>query len=163
MSTTPPGEPAHRGHRVVEELAADAVRDDPASTQPVRERHLTPVNLLLIITSVSIAACGQLLLRHGMRLAKSQAGASGSLVMHAVTSPSVIGGLAVFGLSAILWLATLSRVPLSVAYPFNALGYLGILTLSALVLHEHVPTQTWVGSVVVVAGLLLVVTSAGVS
>lgn len=162
MSTTEPGGPAHSGHRVVEELATDAVRDDPA-THPARERHLTPANLVLIITSVAIAACGQLLLRHGMRLAKSEAGASGSLVMQAATSPYVIGGLAVFGLSAVLWLATLSRVPLSVAYPFNALGYLGILTMSALVLHEHVPVQTWLGSALVVAGLLLVVTSARVS
>jgi multidrug transporter EmrE-like cation transporter len=37
------------------------------------------------------------------------------------------------------WLrrARLSRVALSVAYPFNALGYLGILTASVLVLHER--------------------------
>ena len=66
-------------------------------------------------------------------------------------------GLVVFGVSAIAWLATLSRVPLSVAYPFNALGYLGILAASVLVLHERANVWTWVGSLLVVSGLIMVV------
>ena len=68
-------------------------------------------------------------------------------------------GLAVFGISAMAWLATLSRVPLSVAYPFNALGYLGILTASVLVLHERANVLTWAGSLLVVSGLIMVVLS----
>jgi multidrug transporter EmrE-like cation transporter len=57
------------------------------------------------------------------------------------------------------WLrrARLSRVALSVAYPFNALGYLGILTASVLVLHERANVWTWVGSLLVVSGLIIVV------
>jgi len=48
-------------------------------------------------------------------------------------------------------------VPRSVAYPFNALGYLGILTASVLVLHERANVWTWVGSLLVVSGLIMVV------
>jgi len=44
--------------------------------------------------------------------------------------------LALFGISALPWMLTLSRVPLNIAYPFNALGYLAILAASVLVLHE---------------------------
>jgi drug/metabolite transporter (DMT)-like permease len=51
----------------------------------------------------------------------------------------------------------LSRVPLSIAYPFNALGYLGILTASILVLHERANLWTWAGSLLVVSGLIIVV------
>jgi multidrug transporter EmrE-like cation transporter len=65
----------------------------------------------------------------------------------------------VFGVSAVAWLAALSRVPLSVAYPFNALGYLGILTASVVVLHERANIFTWLGSVLVVSGLVIVVLS----
>jgi multidrug transporter EmrE-like cation transporter len=50
-------------------------------------------------------------------------------------------------------------VPLSVAYPFNALGYLGILAASILVLHERANLLTWAGSVLVVSGLVIVVLS----
>ena len=66
-------------------------------------------------------------------------------------------GLLVFGVSAVAWLAALSRVPLSVAYPFNALGYLGILTASILILHERASIMTWAGSLLVVSGLIIVV------
>ena len=67
-------------------------------------------------------------------------------------------GLLVFGVSALAWLLTLSRVPLNVAYPFNALGYLGILTASVVVLHERANGWTVLGSVMVVGGLIVVVT-----
>ena len=43
------------------------------------------------------------------------------------------------------------------AYPFNALGYLVILIASILVLHERANVMTWVGSLLVVSGLLIVV------
>jgi drug/metabolite transporter (DMT)-like permease len=69
----------------------------------------------------------------------------------------VLLGLVVFGVSAVAWLGALSKVPLSVAYPFNALGYLVILIASILVLHERANVMTWVGSLLVVSGLLIVV------
>jgi drug/metabolite transporter (DMT)-like permease len=50
-------------------------------------------------------------------------------------------------------------VPLSVAYPFNALGYLVILTASILILHERANLLTWAGSLLVVSGLVIVVLS----
>jgi len=48
-------------------------------------------------------------------------------------------------------------VPLSVAYPFNAIGYLVILTASIVVLHERASVLTWVGSLMVASGLVIVV------
>jgi drug/metabolite transporter (DMT)-like permease len=80
-------------------------------------------------------------------------------VFAAATSPWVIGGLAVFAVSAVAWLGVLSRVPLSIAYPFNALGYLAILTASIVILHERASLLTWAGSLLVVSGLVLVVLS----
>ena len=74
-------------------------------------------------------------------------------------SPWILLGLTVFAISAVAWLTTLGRLPLSIAYPFNALGYLGILTASVLVLHERANVWTWVGSAMVVSGLILVVTT----
>jgi drug/metabolite transporter (DMT)-like permease len=44
------------------------------------------------------------------------------------------------------------------AYPFNAVGYLAILTASVLVLHEKANFWTVFGSVLVVCGLIIVVT-----
>jgi drug/metabolite transporter (DMT)-like permease len=119
---------------------------------------LTPANALLLLFAVASAAAGQVMLKHGMQIASARAAESrNSLAAGAVTSPWVLFGLAIFGISAVAWLATLSRVPLSIAYPFNALGYLGILMASALVLHERTSILTWAGSFLVVTGLVVIV------
>jgi len=117
-------------------------------------------SIALVLLAVGVAATGQVMLKHGMQLASAHAASSGSsLVISAATSPWVLGGLVVFGISAIAWLAALARVPLSIAYPFNALGYLAILAASVLVLHEKANSWTWAGSLLVVSGLIIVVMS----
>jgi drug/metabolite transporter (DMT)-like permease len=131
----------------------------PDLAEPGRHQ-LTIGRLALLLFAVGAAATGQVMLKHGMQAATSRAARSGgSLALTAATSPWVLSGLAVFAISAVAWLATLSRVPLSVAYPFNALGYLGILTASVLILHEHASIWTWTGSLLVVSGLIIVVSS----
>ena len=111
-------------------------------------RHLTIASVAPLLFAVVTAATGQVMLKHGMQIATSRVGDSGgSLALRAATTPWVLLGLVVFGVSAIAWLAALSRVPLSVAYPFNALGYLVILIASILVLHERANVLTWVGLV----------------
>ena len=119
---------------------------------------MTITSIALLLFAVASAATGQVMLKHGMQIATARAAHSGgSLALRAATSPWVLLGLVVFGISAVAWLAALSRVPLSVAYPFNALGYLVILTASVVVLHERANILTWVGSLLVVSGLLIVV------
>ncbi|HEY5400564.1 MAG TPA: EamA family transporter [Trebonia sp.] len=121
---------------------------------------MTAGSLALVLCSVIAASTGQLMLKHGMQLATARArGSGGSLAVAAATTPWVLVGLAVFAISAVVWLAALSRVPLSLAYPFNALGYLVILTASILVLHERANLLTWAGTTLVVSGLVLVVLS----
>ena len=121
---------------------------------------MTAGNLLLVLSAVALAATGQLMLKHGMQVATARAhGSHGSLVIAAATTPWVLLGLVVFAVSAVAWLGALSRLPLNVAYPFNALGYIVILTASVVVLHEHANVLTWAGSLLVVAGLVIVVLS----
>lgn len=111
-----------------------------------------------LLFAVFSAAAGQVILKHGMTLARESAvRTNSSIVAKAVTSPWVLLGLLVFAISAVAWLTTLSRVPLSIAYPFNALGYLAILTASMLLLDEHTNIWTWVGTSLVAGGLVIVV------
>jgi drug/metabolite transporter (DMT)-like permease len=128
--------------------------------RPEGKHRLTIGSLALVLISVIAAAIGQLLLKHGMQLATTKTHRSGgSLAIAAATSPWVLLGLAVFAISAVVWLAVLSRVPLSLAYPFNAVSYLVILTASILVLHERANLWTWGGTALVVSGLIIVVLS----
>jgi multidrug transporter EmrE-like cation transporter len=121
---------------------------------------LTLASAGLLLFAVISAATGQVLLKHGMQIAAARATSSGhSLALSAVTTFWVPLGLVVFGVSAVAWLAALSKLPLSVAYPFNALGYLVILTASIVILHERASLMTWLGSLLVVSGLVMVVLS----
>lgn len=121
---------------------------------------MSAASLLLVMFAVVAASTGQLMLKHGMQLATARAhGSDESLVTAAATTPWVLLGLGVFAVSAVAWLGALSRVPLNVAYPFNAVGYIVILAASVLVLHEHASLLTWAGSLLVVSGLVIVVLS----
>lgn len=127
---------------------------------PEGRHHLSVGSLALVLFAVIAASGGQLMLKHGMQAATHRVQSShGSLVVAAATTPWVLLGLVVFGVSAVAWLGALSRVPLSLAYPFNALGYLVILTASIFVLHERANLVTWAGTVLVVSGLVMVVLS----
>lgn len=113
----------------------------------------------VLMVAVAFAATGQVMLKHGMTL--SAAGAkehNTSLAENAIKNGWIWLGLTLFGISALAWLLTLSRVPLNIAYPFNALGYLAILTASVLVLNEKANAWTVLGSAMVVCGLIVVVT-----
>jgi multidrug transporter EmrE-like cation transporter len=119
---------------------------------------MTLPSLLILLTAVGLAAVGQLMLKRGMTLAQARSTESGrSLLVSAAVSPWILAGLTVFAVSAVAWLLTLSRLPLSTAYPFNALGYLLILGASVLVLHEHTTVWTWLGTALVVVGLIVIV------
>ncbi len=113
----------------------------------------------LILVSVSLAALAQLTLKHGMNQVTVKAGAvrltSGSLRAVAST-PAVWAGLVLFGLSAVVWLAVLSRASLSYAYPFAATTYVLILLFDRLILHETVTAARWGGVALIVAGIVLV-------
>lgn len=144
----------------VHDAAVAAAKDLDPSTDQRRRPKLSLVSLVLVLCSVGLAATGQLMLKTGMNSAKERSLADGgSLVIKAATSPFVIFGLMVFAVSAVTWLATLNLVPLSIAYPFNALGFIVILFMSSILLNEKTNVWTWVGTVVVVCGLILVVTT----
>ena len=149
-----------QGHQLRREVA-NAAAARPGSPGHSGTRHqLSMGSLALVLLAVTTASGDQLMLKHGMQLATARARGPGeSLTVAAATTPWVLAGLMVFTLSAVVWLAALSRVPLSIAYPFNAVGYLVILGASTLVLHERASLLTWLGSLIVVSGLLMVVLS----
>jgi multidrug transporter EmrE-like cation transporter len=134
----------------------DSVVSEPTRLKGAR---VNLSSLVVLLVAVGLAALGQVLLKHGMTQAASHSKEFGrSLPTSAIVNPWVWVGLLVFGLSAMAWMLTLSRVPLNVAYPFNALGYIAVLTASVAVLHEKANAWTVLGSLMVVFGLIVVVT-----
>ncbi len=70
-------------------------------------------------------------------------------------------GLASYGLGTVLWIVTLSRLPLKVVYPFVALTMVMVYLGAALLLGERVTARGILGTIVVLAGLALILGDSG--
>jgi drug/metabolite transporter (DMT)-like permease len=115
--------------------------------------------IALILLSVVLAAVAQLTLKHGMDRVAAGTGAMRfdvDSLRDVVTTPAVWAGLLLFGLSAVVWLAVLSRTSLSFAYPFASLTYVLILLADRFVLEQDVPALRYAGVAFIVVGIVLV-------
>lgn len=118
-----------------------------------RRRPINPTTLALALLSVGLAAGAQICLRMG---AQDLGGLSVlATLAEALSRPLVIVGLATYALSSALWLAILSRVELSVAYPLGSLGYVVVVVMAA-VTGEVVPLNRWLGVGLIAIGVLLI-------
>jgi drug/metabolite transporter (DMT)-like permease len=119
-----------------------------------------PVMLIaMILVSVTLAAVAQLTLKHGMNQVKDSFGVvnlNAESLKAVASQASVWAGLFLFGLSALVWLAVLSRTSLSFAYPFAALTYVLILVFDQFVLDENVPALRWGGVAFIAMGIFLI-------
>lgn len=77
-------------------------------------------------------------------------------IYRAFSNPFVLIGLAVFVGTSMLWLVVLSRVKLSLAYPMLSMSYVLAMTLSWLLLKEHIPLIRILGAFVIISGVCLV-------
>jgi drug/metabolite transporter (DMT)-like permease len=126
---------------------------DPEAHHPKEGSRVMLIGLILL--SVAFAALAQLTLKHGMNQVGVASLSTGSLKAVA-TNVSVIAGLALFGVSAVVWLLVLSRASLSFAYPFASLTYVLILLADKFVLHEDIPILRWAGVFAIMSGIVMV-------
>ncbi len=132
----------------------------PTTTTTLHEKGSRRMTIGLILVSVTLAAVAQVTLKAGVNHVTDANG--GQLAMNADSLKQIAqqvlvwAGLAIFAVSAVLWLFALSRADLSFAYPFAALGYVIIVIASILFLDEHVQPITWVGVVLIISGIVLI-------
>ncbi len=118
----------------------------------------------LILLSVVSGVAGQTCLKIGLTKAGGDASSDTlfSLIGLILRTPLVMGGLFLYALGAISWIAVLRRMDLSYAYPFLALNFVLIALVGQFVLGEAVPWIRWVGIAAICVGILLIANS-GVS
>jgi drug/metabolite transporter (DMT)-like permease len=116
--------------------------------------------LLLTLVSICLGAAAQVLFKFGMsttamREAIAGGGAAG-VARAVVLSPWIIGGLTLYGLATVLWLAVLSRAELSQAYPFVGLSFVLTAVLGWLLFHDAMSPTRIAGIAAIVVGVWLV-------
>lgn len=121
---------------------------------------MRPATIGLVLLSVGLTSGAQVALKAGMTAPAVKAVMENESLLRIATglssSPLIVFGLLSYGLSAIVWLLVLSRVPLSTAYPFIALG-IAITTLGGRFLFQEPLTATkLIGIGLVLIGILAI-------
>lgn len=117
------------------------------------------IAIAYILISVLGGAAGQILLKQGMSRMGEVTLLPGHLPLilwRYVTNPFVVGGLTLYACSTIFWLAALSRVDLSYAYPFASLSYVLMLLASWQLFNEQITPLRLLGTLVIGFGVLLI-------
>ncbi len=122
---------------------------------------MSPKSMVLILVAVLLGVVGQLLLKMGITQVGTLAFGSDlagliQLGLRVFGNLKVLGGFAAYGLSSLFWIVVLSKVDLSLAYPMLALNYVLVPLTAWLFLGEQVPTLRWLGSGVVIVGVVII-------
>ena len=75
------------------------------------------------------------------------------------TQGHFIAGVTLYGISLIVWILGLSRVPVSIAYPMLSLGYVVNAVAAHYLFGEAVTATRWLGIGFIVLGVWLVARS----
>lgn len=122
-------------------------------------------SFFLVLISVGLSAGSQIFLKYGMTSEKVS-----NALKHPESSPLDIGlaiflspmvllGLFSFGVSAIVWLFVLAKIPLSSAYPFVSLGIIVTVFAGFYLFGESLTPFKVIGTGFIVLGILMVAKS----
>jgi multidrug transporter EmrE-like cation transporter len=125
---------------------------------------MTPLSWLLLLGGVALNAAAQLLLKAATRTSGMLISDSGRISWSAAAellrAVPLWVGLSCYGVSLILWLGALSRVPVSVAYPMLSIGYVVNAAAAAYLFGEALTTSKVAGILLIVVGVMVVTRTA---
>ena len=123
---------------------------------------MTAVSLALIAAGVLLNTFAQLLLKAGtnsighFEFALARAVDIG---LKFLVNPYILGGMACYAVSLVVWLMALSRVEVSVAYPMLSVGFALNAVLAWWLLGEPVTLQRIAGIAIIIVGVTIVARS----
>ena len=109
-------------------------------------------NIFLLLSSIFFGAIGQVLMKTGASNADINNITSLFLTM---IDPFVILGLLSYSLSSAIWLVVLTRLPLSMAYPFGAISYI-LVIIASLLAGEYIRPIRYLGVILITSGILVI-------
>lgn len=117
--------------------------------------------ILIGVASVVISTTAHSFLKAGASDFPKLAGGLGwNNLAPMVTNPFIAYGVILHMLALLVWMAALSRLELSVAYPLLALGYPLVLVSSYFIFNEPLTLERIAGVFLIGAGVLLISSTA---
>jgi multidrug transporter EmrE-like cation transporter len=118
--------------------------------------------LPIILLGVLLNAGAQLLIKEGTRRMGYFDFNWANLIpvgLQAATNPFILGGLASYVISVVVWIMVLSRVDVSFAYPMLSVGYIVNAAAAAYLFQEELSMARMSGIVTIMAGVYLITRS----
>ena len=113
----------------------------------------------LILTGVLLNAMAQLLLKAGSRtIAGIDFNLRNAWILfeRVAVNPPIIGGLACYAISVVVWILALSRVDVSIAYPMLSIGYVVNAVAAWMLFGEQLSGARLAGIGIIIVGVWLV-------
>ncbi len=107
------------------------------------------INYLFILTSIFLAAIGQMLLKKGA--------ISNTDILTILRNYFIWIGLFCYFIGALLWIAALSKMKLSYVYPFTFLTYAMVMVGAHFLFGERINIiNLLIGSVLIISGIIII-------
>jgi multidrug transporter EmrE-like cation transporter len=123
---------------------------------------MTGTALSIALLSVLLNAAAQLFLKAGTNIVGTVSFGDTNTIntlLQIARVPWFWAGFACYGISLFTWIATLSRLPVSVAYPLVSIGYVVNALAAWWLFGESITMQKMVGVGFIIVGVILVSTS----
>jgi multidrug transporter EmrE-like cation transporter len=123
---------------------------------------MNAISFSLLMLGVFLNAMAQLLLKAGTNAVGQFEFNAGNIVpvgMKLALEPHIMGGIACYVVSVVVWILGLSRVEVSIAYPMLSVGYLLNAVAAWYLFGEAVSVTRLVGIGIIIIGVYIVARS----
>ena len=123
---------------------------------------MTGTALSIALLSVLLNAAAQLFLKAGTNVVGTVSFGDANTfntLINIARVPWFLAGFACYGISLFTWIATLSRLPVSVAYPLVSIGYVVNALAAWWLFGESLTMQKLIGVGFIIIGVILVSTT----
>ena len=117
---------------------------------------INPIYALAVLTAVLLAV-GQLLFKIGS--ARIDPTSLPGFLESTLLNPVLVFAVGLYGVTILIWIYVLNKLPLSIAYPVTGLAYIIVPILSYYLLGERLSPMLFLGSFLILVGISLVARS----
>lgn len=123
---------------------------------------MNPLSFSLVLCGVLLNAAAQLLLKAGTNAVGAFEFSRDNILpvgWKLASEPHIIGGLACYVVSVVVWIMALSRVEVSIAYPMLSIGYVVNAIAAWYLFGEAVTAMRLTGIGFIIVGVFIVARS----
>jgi multidrug transporter EmrE-like cation transporter len=116
------------------------------------------MSYLYVLFTILLTVYGQLAIK--LQVIKAGALPQGNLekigfLLHLLINPWIISAFLAALLASVAWMAAMTKLPLSFAYPFMSLAFVLVMVFSSLLFNEPITAHKMIGVALVIVGLAI--------